>query len=172
MDVVLVVLAIVAIAAGWNNGAIRAAGWLVGLGLGLWLGLALAPLVVGWMAGMGWGSVSERSVAAAVVILICAATVYAIAAAIAAVVGKVLRHGPIRWLDSLIGAVLGFLTWAVVVWLVAGFAMATSLADVVQAAHSSRVVAALDSVAPIPSTTVLAPADIFSIAIASWMQQS
>ena len=58
MDVVLVVLAIVAIAAGWNNGAIRAAGSLVGLGLGLWLGLALAPLVVGWMAGMGWGSVS------------------------------------------------------------------------------------------------------------------
>lgn len=159
MDVVLVVLAIVAIAAGWNNGAIRAAGSLVGLGLGLWLGLSLAPLVVGWMAGMGWGSVSERSVAAGVVILICTAAVYAIAAAVAGVLGKVLRHGPIRWLDSLVGAVLGFITWAVVVWLVAGFAMATSLATVVQAADSSRVVATIDSVAPIPSSAVLGAVD-------------
>jgi S1-C subfamily serine protease len=75
------------------------------------------------------------------------------------VIGKVLRHGPVKWVDSLIGAVLGFVTWAVVVWLVAGFAMATSLATVVQAANSSQVVSTLNSIAPIPSSTVLGAVD-------------
>ncbi|WP_431246182.1 MarP family serine protease [Leifsonia xyli] len=159
VDVVLVVLAIIAIAAGWSKGAIRSAGTLIGLGLGLWLGLTLAPLVVGWTASNGYGAVTERSVVAAIVILVCAGVVYALVGALASIVGKLLRHGPIRWLDSLIGAVLGLLTWAVVVWLLAGFAMATGLATVVQAANSSRVVATLDGMAPLPSSTVLGAVD-------------
>ncbi|WP_348789615.1 MarP family serine protease [Leifsonia sp. NPDC080035] len=159
VDVVLLVLAVLAIAAGWSNGAIRAAGSLVGLGLGLAIGLMLAPVVVDWMAGSGLTGVTQRSVVAAIVILVCAGIVYAIAAALASLLGKVLRHGPIRWLDSLVGAVLGLVTWAVVVWLVAGFAMATSLATVVQAANSSRVVSTLNTIAPMPSSTVLGAVD-------------
>jgi S1-C subfamily serine protease len=73
--------------------------------------------------------------------------------------GKLVRHGPIRWLDSLAGSILGLLTWAVLVWLFAGFAQATNLAAVVQAASSSRVVATLDSVAPVPSSAVLGAVD-------------
>ncbi|SEB13406.1 MarP family serine protease [Leifsonia sp. 21MFCrub1.1] len=159
VDVVLVVLGILAIAAGWSKGAIRSAGTLVGLGLGLWLGLTIAPIVVGWFAASGFGGVTQRSVVAAVVIIVCAGVVYAIAGALASIIGRLLRHGPIRWLDSLIGAVLGLATWAVVVWLLAGFAMATSLATVVQAANSSRVVATLNSIAPLPSSTVLGAVD-------------
>ncbi|MDR6972394.1 MarP family serine protease [Leifsonia shinshuensis] len=159
VDVVLVVLAVLAIAAGWTKGAIRAAGTLVGLGLGLWLGLTIAPIVVDWFASAGFGGVTQRSVVAAVVILVCAGIVYAIAGALASLIGKVLRHGPIRWLDSLVGAVLGLATWAVVVWLLAGFAMATSLATVVQAANSSSVVATLNRMAPLPSSTVLGAVD-------------
>ncbi len=119
----------------------------------------LAPIVVNWMASSGLTGVSQRSIVAAVVLLVCAAVVYALATAAASVIGKVLRRGPIRWVDSLIGAVLGFVTWAVVVWLVAGFAMATSLATVVQAADSSRVVSTLNSIAPLPSSTVLGAVD-------------
>ncbi|WP_295120085.1 MarP family serine protease [uncultured Leifsonia sp.] len=159
VDVVLLVLAVLAVAAGWSNGAIRAAGALVGLGAGLALGLLLAPMVVDWMASSGLTGVSQRSIVAAVVLLVCAAVVYALATAAASVIGKVLRHGPIRWVDSLVGAALGFVTWAVVVWLVAGFAMATSLATVVQAADSSRVVSTLNSIAPLPSSTVLGAVD-------------
>ncbi|MGN7799992.1 MarP family serine protease [Leifsonia sp. 22587] len=159
VDVVLVVLAVLAIAAGWTKGAIRAAGTLVGLGLGLWLGLTIAPIVVDWFASAGFGGVTQRSVVAAVVILVCAGVVYAIAGALASLIGKLLRHGPIRWLDSLVGAVLGLATWAVVVWLLAGFAMATSLATVVQAANSSSVVATLNRMAPLPSSTVLGAVD-------------
>jgi len=159
VDVVLVVLGILAIAAGWTKGAIRAAGTLVGLGLGLWLGLTIAPIIVGWFAANGFDGVTERSVVAAVVILVCAGVIYAIAGALASIIGKLLRHGPIRWLDSLVGAVLGLLTWAVVVWLLAGFAMATSLATVVQAASSSRVVATHNGMAPLPSSTVLGAVD-------------
>jgi S1-C subfamily serine protease len=159
VDVVLVVLGILAIAAGWSKGAIRSAGTLIGLGLGLWLGLTLAPLVVGWFASAGFSGVTQRSVVAGVVILVCAGVVYALAGALAAIVGRVLRHGPIRWLDSLVGAVLGLATWAVVVWLLAGFAVATSLATVVQAADSSRVVSTLNGIAPLPSSTVLGAVD-------------
>lgn len=159
VDVVLLVLAVLAIAAGWSNGAIRAAGALIGLGVGLSVGLLIAPMVVNWMAASGLTGVSQRSIVAAVVLIVCAGVVYALATAAAAVIGKVLRHGPIKWVDSLIGAVLGFVTWAVVVWLVAGFAMATSLATVVQAANSSQVVSTLNSVAPIPSSTVLGAVD-------------
>ncbi|WP_285114716.1 MarP family serine protease [Leifsonia sp. fls2-241-R2A-40a] len=159
VDVVLVVLGILAIAAGWSKGAIRAAGTLVGLGLGLWLGLTLAPVVVGWFADAGFGGVTQRSIVAAVVVVVCAGVVYAIAGALASIIGKLLRHGPIRWLDSLVGAVLGALTWAVVVWLLAGFAMATSLATVVQAANSSRVVATLNGMAPLPASSVLGAVD-------------
>lgn len=159
VDVVLVVLGVLAIAAGWSKGAIRAAGTLVGLGLGLWLGLTISPVIVGWFAASGYGATTERSVVAAVVILVCAGVIYAIAAGLASIIGKLVRHGPIRWLDSLIGAVLGLFTWAVVVWLLAGFAMATSLATVVQAANSSRVVATLNGMAPLPPSTVLGAVD-------------
>jgi S1-C subfamily serine protease len=159
VDVVLIVLGILAVGAGWSKGAIRSAGTLVGLGLGLWLGLTLAPVVVGWFAASGFGGVTQRSVVAAVVVLVCAAAVYAIAGTLASILAKVFRHGPIRWLDSLVGAAFGLLTWAVVVWLVAGFALAPCLAAVVQAANSSRVVATLNGMAPLPSTTVLGAVD-------------
>jgi S1-C subfamily serine protease len=159
VDVVLVVLAIVAVIVGWRHGAIRSAGSLVGLGLGLWAGLSLAPLVVSWLASAGWGSVLQRSVVAGIVILACAAVAYALAAAVASLIGKIVRHGPIRWLDTLIGGVFGLLTWAVVVWLLAGFAVATNLATFVQAADSSRVVATLQSIAPVPSSAVLGAVD-------------
>ncbi|MFF1876676.1 MarP family serine protease [Leifsonia sp. NPDC058230] len=159
VDVVLVVLAVAAIVFGWSRGAIRSAGALVGLGVGLAAGLALAPLVVGWMASAGWGSILQRSVVAAIVVLACAAVAYALASALASMIGKVVRHGPIRWVDSLIGSALGLLTWGVVVWLLAGFALATNLGTVVQAASSSRVVATLNSIAPIPSSTVLGAVD-------------
>ena len=159
VDVVLVVLGILAVAAGWSKGAIRSAGTLVGLGLGLWLGLTIAPLVVAWFASAGFTGVTQRSVVAGVTILVSAGVVYAIAGALAGIIGKLLRRGPVRWLDSLVGAVLGLLTWAVVVWLLAGFAMATSLATVVQAANSSRVVSTLNSMAPLPSSTVLGAVD-------------
>lgn len=159
MDVVLLVLAVLAVAAGWSNGAIHAAGSLIGLGCGLALGLFLAPTAVEWMADSGFTGVSQRSIVAAAVILACSGIVYALAVAASSLLGKALRHGPIRWLDSLVGAVLGLATWAIVVWLVAGFAMATSLATVVQAASSSRVVATLNGIAPMPSSTVLSAVD-------------
>ncbi|AGW40324.1 serine protease [Leifsonia xyli subsp. cynodontis DSM 46306] len=159
VDVVLLVLAVLAMIAGLSNGAIKAAGSLIGLACGLALGLTLAPTVVGWMAASGLTGVSQRSIVAAVVILVSATVVYAIATAAAALIAKLLRHGPVRWLDSLIGGALGVLTWAVAVWLVAGFAMATSLATVVQAAGSSRVVATLNGIAPLPSSSVLGAVD-------------
>ncbi len=159
VDAVLIVLAVVAFAVGWSNGAIRQAGSLVGLIVGLWAGLALAPIIVGWLAGSGWNALSQRTIVAAIVILVCASVAYGLATALAGMLGKLVRHGPIRWLDSLAGSILGLLTWAVLVWLFAGFAQATNLAAVEQAASSSRVVATLDAIAPLPPSTVLGAVD-------------
>ena len=159
VDAVLIVLAVVAFAVGWSNGAIRQAGSLVGLIVGLWAGLALAPIVVGWLAAIGWTGLSQRTIVAAIVILVCASVAYGLATALAGMLGKLVRHGPIRWLDSLAGSILGLLTWAVLIWLFAGFAQATNLAAVMQAASTSRVVATLDAIAPLPSSTVLGAVD-------------
>ncbi len=159
VDAVLIVLAVIAFAVGWSNGAIRQAGSLVGLVVGLWVGLALTPIIVGWLAGIGWGGLSQRTIVAAIVILVCASVAYGLATALAGMLGKLVRHGPVRWLDSLAGSILGLLTWAVLVWLFAGFAQATNLAAVVQAASSSRVVATLDAMAPLPSSAVLGAVD-------------
>lgn len=159
VDVVLLVLGALALAVGWSRGAIKAAGALVGLGCGLALGVMLAPAVIEWLAPSALTSIPQRSIVAAIIILVCAAIVYALAAAATSVIGKLLRRGPVRWLDSLAGAALGLTAWAVAVWLAAGFAVATSLATVAQAASSSRVVAALNQVAPLRSSIVLGAMD-------------
>ncbi|MEO8907979.1 MAG: MarP family serine protease [Microbacteriaceae bacterium] len=159
VDAVLAIAAIIAIAAGWRRGAVLSAVPMVGLIGGLWLGLQFAPAVVGWLAGVGWGNVLQRTIVASVFILICASVLYGIAATIATLIRRGLRKGPVRGIDAVGGAVVGLVTWALVVWLVAGFLQTTTLIPITQVVASSKIVAALDSVSPMPAATVLGALD-------------
>lgn len=159
VDVVLAIAAVLSIASGWRRGAVLSAVPMVGLIGGLWLGLQFAPTVVGWLAGIGWGNVVQRTIVASVFILVCASIVYGIAATLAAMIRRRMNKGPVRGIDAVGGAAVGLVTWALVVWLVAGFLQTTTLIPVTQVVASSKIVAALDAISPVPASTALGALD-------------
>lgn len=159
VDIALIALAIVAVFVGWRRGATRSAGALVGLGAGLVLGLLLAPHTITRLSQWGFGSVSARAIVACATISLVTIVVYLVSTGIARLLAKVIVHGPVRWLDSLVGGALGMATWAVAVWLIAGFAVTTNLATVVAAANSSKVISVLDSAIPFPTSGVFTAVD-------------
>jgi S1-C subfamily serine protease len=159
VDVVLVIAAIIAIAAGWRRGAVLSAVPMVGLLGGLWLGLQFAPGIVRWLAGPSGGTVLERALIASIFILLCAAVLYGAAATIAAMLRRRLRKGAARGIDAVGGSVVGLVTWALAVWLIAGFLQTTSLIPLTQLVSSSKIVAALNSLSPVPATTALGALD-------------
>ena len=156
VDIVLLVIALVAVLAGWRRGALQTAASLLGIVAGALLATAIAPAVVDWLASLGWNQSIQRAVAAGGVLLLClmlAMTLFAlVAGALRRIIG-VVRIG--RGIDSLGGAVLGLLTWGVVVWLLAGLLQSTGILPVTQLVQGSKVVATLDAIAPVPSETAL-----------------
>ncbi len=156
VDIVLILIAVLAVLGGWRRGALVTAASLVGLVGGALLATAVAPGLVDWLAGLGWNSPVQRAVATGAVLVLSiglAVTALTILAQLLRRVIGAVRIG--RGLDALGGSVLGLLTWAVVVWLLAGFLQTTGIPAVTQVVSSSRVVAALDAVAPVPSSTAL-----------------
>lgn len=160
VDIVLAVAAFVAIAAGWRRGALVTALSMVGLVAGLWIGLLLAPIVVGWAMPAGHGSIIARTVVAAIVVLVCGSVLYGLAASLGAVLrGRIGRRGALNRIDAAGGAVVGVVAWAAVVWLVAGFAQASSIYPASQLASASRIVTVLDDIAPVSPATALGALD-------------
>jgi S1-C subfamily serine protease len=160
VDIVLVVAALLAVFAGWRRGALVTAASLAGIAVGAWIATIVAPLVVNGLAGIGWNTTVLRTIAAGIVLVVCMTVAVAVLSLVASLVRRAIGGiGVIRGLDSLGGAVLGLASWAVVVWLLAGFLLTTGLIPATQLVRSSNIVAALDSVSPVPSTTALGALD-------------
>jgi S1-C subfamily serine protease len=160
VDIVLALAAIAAIAIGWRRGALVTALSMVGLIVGLWIGLMLAPGIVAWAMPQGHGSMIARTVLAAVVVLICGSVLYGVASTVGAVLRRRIgARGALSSADAIGGAVIGVVAWAAVVWLVAGFAQASSIYPAAQLASSSRIVSVLDDIAPVPPSTALGALD-------------
>jgi len=160
VDIVLALAAVAAIAIGWRRGALVTALSMVGLVAGLWIGLLLAPVMVGWAMPLGHGSMIARTVLAAVVVLVCGAVLYGVASSLGAVLrGRIGRRGALNGIDATGGAIVGLVAWAAVVWLVAGFAQSSSIYPASQLASASRIVTVLDDIAPVPPATALGALD-------------
>ncbi|RWZ61529.1 serine protease [Labedella populi] len=160
VDTVLLLLAIAALIGGWRRGALVTAASLVGLVGGLLLSTAVSPLVVEWAATFGWATSLQRTIVAVVVLVGSIALVVTVLSVLARLLRRVVSKISLgRGLDTLGGAGLGLLTWAASVWLVAGFLASTGLPPLTQIAASSRVVATLDALAPVPSSTALGALD-------------
>jgi len=156
VDIVLLVIALLAVLGGWRRGALQTAASLIGIVVGALLAAAIAPSVVDWLASLGWNQSVQRAVAAGGVLLLClvlAITLLSIVAGVLRRVIGVVRIG--RGLDSLGGGILGLLAWGVVVWLLAGFLQSTGILPLTQLVASSRVVSTLDTLSPVPSQTAL-----------------
>ncbi len=156
VDLVLLGIALLAVLTGWRRGALVTAASLAGIVGGALLARVVAPPVVDWLAGFGWSSALQRTIAAAVVLVLCLVLAVALLTLVARLLRGVIGAVKIgRGLDSLGGAALGLLTWGVVVWLVAGFLQTTGILPVTQLVASSRVVATLNTLSPVPSSTAL-----------------
>jgi S1-C subfamily serine protease len=156
IDIVLLVLALGAVVGGWRRGALVTAAALAGILAGGLLTRLAAPPVVEWLAGLGWSSSLQRTLAAVGVLILSISLATAVLTLVAGLLRRVVgvvRIG--RGLDSLGGGVLGLLTWGVVVWLLAGFLQTTGIAPVTQAVASSKVVSTLNAVAPVPAQSAL-----------------
>ncbi|MCS5734792.1 MarP family serine protease [Herbiconiux daphne] len=160
VDIVLLVIALLAVLGGWRRGALVTAASLVGIVGGALIATLVAPPVVEWLATFGWSNPVQRTVAAGAVLLLCMILAVGILTVIARLLRKVIGSISIgRGLDSIGGAVLGLVTWGVVVWLLAGFLQGTGLMPVTQVVSSSRVVATLNAISPIPASTALGTID-------------
>ncbi|WP_382308423.1 MarP family serine protease [Herbiconiux sp. UC225_62] len=156
VDIVLIVIALLAVLSGWRRGALVTAASLAGIIAGALLATVVAPPVVDWLAGLGWSNALQRTVAAGVLLLLCMAAAVGVLTLVAGLLRRVIGSVKIgRGLDAIGGAVLGLLTWGVVVWLLAGFLQTTGILPVTQVVASSRVVSTLNTLSPVPSSTAL-----------------
>lgn len=159
VDGVLIILALVALAAGARRGAIETAGAAIGVIGGLWLGIQLAPTVVGWLGGGVPGALPRALITAAVVLVIAGVCLWLCGAG-ARLVRRAITIVPAgRFVDAIAGGALGLATWAVAAWLIAGLVVSSGTLSLAQIAQSSQVVAALNRVAPVSTAQVFGAVD-------------
>lgn len=160
VDLILAVVGVLTVIRYARRGVIAAVAALVGWAVGFWVGLELAPGIVGAVGALSslptWG----RAVTVLVITLLIAAVCATIVITIGGFIRKAIRPLPVAGgADALLGAVFGLLAWAVVVWLLAGFVVSTGYAPATQLANSSRIVAGLNAIAPMPSSKVFGDVD-------------
>ncbi|MCS5714023.1 MarP family serine protease [Herbiconiux sp. CPCC 205716] len=156
IDLVLLVIALLAVVGGWRRGALLTAAALAGIVVGALVTGWAAPPVVDWLAGLGWSSPLQRTLAAVGVLIVCISLASAVLTGVASLLRRVIGIVKIgRGLDALGGGVLGLLIWGVVVWLLAAFLPSAGVPQLTQAIASSRVVATLDRIAPVPAESAL-----------------
>jgi len=157
VDLVLALVGVsAAVVCAWR-GFIAAATALVGWVLGFWLGLAIAPALVGAFGTLPGRMRAGLVLGAVVLIALLCAVVLALLGGMLS--RAVRRFGVARGLDSFLGAVLGLASWAVAVWLVAGLTVSTGIQPLAAYAQSSRIVQAFDAIAPMPPDAVFGAVD-------------
>ncbi len=143
LDALILGLAVGAGIAGWRTGFLaRVAAW-IGVALGL---LAAVPLVTPVVTYVGGGNADSRVLAAALFLMLAASIGHGVALGIARLIGR-RRVSPHR-ADRAAGALAGVLGAFALVWM-----LVPSLAALpgwpARAARTSRIVAAIDDLAPV-----------------------
>lgn len=160
VDLVLAIAGLLAIVAGWGRGALVMAASLAGIAAGAWIATIVAPLAVTELAEHGWTSSLQRSIAAGVVFVLCIVIASWLLGTLALLVRRAIgRVKVVRGIDSLGGALMGAVAWAVVVWLAGGFLLSTGQLQATQLVNSSKIVSTLNVLAPVPATTALGTLD-------------
>ncbi|WP_432571224.1 MarP family serine protease [Kineococcus sp. SYSU DK005] len=150
LDVLLAVLLLVQLAAGYREGLLVGLAGLAGLVGGAAAGVVALPrLVAGWAPG-----VPPAVAVVAGTLLMAVVGRLALAALAARLRGRV-RWRPARLLDSLLGALAAGVATLLVVWVVAGAARTAPLPVVAGAVDGSRVVGAVDAAVPTGSGALL-----------------
>lgn len=159
IDIVLLVVGLLVVLAGWRRGALVTVGAFVGMVAGFSAGTLLGPVVVTLLAPLGLGAPVARTVVAAATLFLCIGILYSLAVSGAVLIRRHVKARSARGVDAVGGAAAALLAWAVVVWLVAGFLVVSGLPGPAALASSSRVVAVLNAISPVPPTKVLGALD-------------
>ncbi|MFC4244214.1 MarP family serine protease [Gryllotalpicola reticulitermitis] len=160
VDLVLAVVGVLTVIRYARRGVIAAVAALIGWAIGFWVGLVLAPGIVSAVGALSSLQTWGRSITVLIITLLIAAVCATIVITIGSFIRRAVRPLPVAGgADAVLGAVFGLLSWAVVVWLLAGFVVSTGYGPATQLANSSRIVATLDSIAPMPTARVFGAVD-------------
>jgi S1-C subfamily serine protease len=160
IDLVLAAVGVLTVIRYARRGVITGVAAFVGWVIGFWVALQLTPALIEAVNTMPALQPWQRNLIVLAVVLVIAAVCAVIVIAIGNLVRRAVRPLPVAGgLDAVLGAVFGALAWAVVVWLAAGFITSTGFRPATQLVDSSRIVAALDSYAPLPASRVFSQVD-------------
>jgi len=164
VDVLIGALVVVAAIRGWFSGAIRQIlGW-IGLIVGFYVGIAIAPSLSTKITHAAW-----RPVLALILVLVAAFAGHFLGHLVGASIRRTVKMVKLGLIDSFAGVVVGVAGALLTVWLVAALLVATSWTSVASGIQGSRIVKALDSSLPtVPSAearlqTLLRNADFPSV---------
>lgn len=150
LDVILIVLLVASLGAGWRSGLIGSISGLLGLVAGAVAAYFVVPLVPTWVPAAEWRT--PATIAAALILVIAGLT-------IGESIGRALRSRTprkLRGIDRLFGAVVGVAAAAAVISMVAFSVSALGIPALTAAIASSGVVRTIDSVTPVPVKSFLA----------------
>ena len=143
LDVLLAVLLLVQLVAGYREGFLVGLAGLLGLVGGAAAGVLALPRVVDdWPPGV------QRTLVVVLGTVVLAVLGRLLLSVLGARLRAHVRWRPARLADAVLGAVAGLVATLLVVWVVAGAARTAPLPRVVQAVTGSRVVGAVDGLVP------------------------
>jgi S1-C subfamily serine protease len=145
LDVVLLALAVLAAIAGWRQGLIGGVLSFAGFLGGAFVGVLVAPALVGERTGL------PALLLAVGVVVLAAGIGNAVAVVLGAWIRSLVSWEPARALDSVAGSAFGIATVALVAWVVASALVVVPLGPVSAQLRGSSVLGGIDSVLPQPA---------------------
>ena len=143
-DLILVAFAIFILVSGWRRGLFVSAFSLLGLILGAWLGRSMIDFVNRASTST---SLTQTALSAATLFI-----GIGVGSAAGGFIGKRIRNlfswSPIRLLDNFSGALLSFIAWAIVFWLLATTLLAGPVSTITNVVSQSKVLNALEQYMP------------------------
>ena len=148
VDIVIAVFVILAAIRGWFQGAIRQVlGW-IGLVVGFYIGIEIAPSLSTRITHS-----SGRPVIALIIVVVAAVIGHFLGHLLGSTIRKTVQMVKLGLVDSAAGVAVGVVGALLTVWLVAALLVATSWTTVASGIQGSRIIKALDSSLPtVPSS--------------------
>jgi S1-C subfamily serine protease len=143
VDLVLGLAALSFAISGWRQGLIVGA-----LGFAGFLGGGVAAMVLAPRVFQDFSTGATQTVIAAGIVLVCALVGQMLFTAVGGRLRRVLVWGPLRVLDSTLGAVISVLGMLVISWFLATAARSSSVPEISRAVGQSKVLRAVDDAMP------------------------
>lgn len=150
-DFALLVFAVLAAAAGWSQGLVAGASTIVGFVVGAALGRFIGPPLADIVVEQGIATEAGASGMAMLLPLILGVAFACGGGWTGAALRTAIGDGLGRVADAFGGALTGAVAFFLIVWLIAGWVRTTPLVAPNEAVAESRVVSALDRLAPVSS---------------------